>query len=212
MPLDLQYREHPPREALTGRPECLVLLHGYGSNELDLLGLADSLDPRLHVVSVRAPHAIGSQEFAWFELDWSSGKAIPDQEQAVESRTRLLGLLRLLPERVGTDGKMLFAGFSQGAMMALGVALEAPELVRRIALMSGTVLPAFLPQTEDRRLDGVPALVQHGAQDTVLSPEGSRQAVTVLEKYGAQVRHVEYPMGHEVSAESLQDLRLFLVP
>jgi phospholipase/carboxylesterase len=151
-------------------------------------------------------------EFAWFELDWQPGGPIPDQVQALESRTRLLGLLRELQERVGCEPEMLLAGFSQGAMMTLGVTLEAPELVRRIAMMSGAVLPAFLPAEVDLRLEGVPALVQHGVNDTVLLPEGSRKAVATLEAYGSRVRHVEYSMGHEVSYESLRDLKEFLVP
>lgn len=212
VPFDLAYRERPPREPTIDKPPCLVLLHGYGSNELDLLGLSDSLDPRLHVVSVRAPIALGPQEFAWFELDWQPSRLIPDQEQALEARARLIELLRRLPELTGSAEKLLVAGFSQGAMMTLGVAIDAPELVRRVAMMSGAVLPKFLPQETDRRLEGVPALVQHGIHDTVLPPEGSRQAAQLLESLGARVRHVEYPMGHEVGYESLQDLREFLVP
>ena len=164
------------------------------------------------MVAVRAPHAIDSMQFAWFELDWQPNGPIPDQVQALESRTRLLKLLRELSERIGCEERLLLAGFSQGAMMTLGVALEAPEICRRVAMMSGTVLPAFLPTESDRRLDGVPALVQHGLSDTVLSPEGSRSMAQVLESYGAQVRHVEYAMGHEVSYESLRDLKEFLIP
>ena len=61
-------------------------------------------------------------------------------------------------------------------------------------------------------LEGVPALVQHGLNDPVLPAEGSRWAVQALEKFGAQVRHIEYPMGHEVSYESLRDLKEFLLP
>ena len=39
-------------------PDLLILLHGYGSNEEDLMGLASYLDPRFHIVSIRAPVAL----------------------------------------------------------------------------------------------------------------------------------------------------------
>ncbi len=208
---DLSYRDRPPREGSAGKPACLVLLHGYGSNEFDLLGLADELDPRLHVVSIRAPHTIGMQQYAWFDLDWQPTGPIPNQEQAVESLTILIEVLRALPERLGTEGKLLLAGFSQGAMMSFGVAIAAPELLGRFAMMSGRVLPAFMPKEMDRRLEGMPVLVQHGLQDPVLPFQGSREAAELLSSLGADVRHVEYRMGHEVSYESLRDLKAFLV-
>jgi phospholipase/carboxylesterase len=204
---DLAYRDRPPRTSSEASPPCLVLLHGYGSNELDLLGLGDALDPRLHLVSVRAPRPLGPQAFAWFDLDWTAEGPIPDQEQALEARAVLIDFLKTVPERFGVEPQFTLGGFSQGAIMSLGIALAEPSLLWRVLMMSGRVMPAFVPQQPDARLSGILALVQHGLQDPVLSFEGSRQAAEVLTSFGATVKHVEYPMGHEVSQRSLADVR-----
>ena len=49
----------------------LLLLHGYGSNEEDLVGLAPHLNPNLVSVSVRAPHELPFGGFAWFNIEWA---------------------------------------------------------------------------------------------------------------------------------------------
>lgn len=63
-PLPLAYRFQPPRHAGPGKAPVLVMLHGIGSHEGDLLQLAPYLDPRLAVISLRAPLPWGAGGFA----------------------------------------------------------------------------------------------------------------------------------------------------
>jgi phospholipase/carboxylesterase len=182
-------------------------MHGYGSNDSDLLGLGASLNPKLHIISLQAPISMGQGGFAWFELDWGEHGVIPNEPQALEARSIVVEFLSDLPQRFGVADGLLVAGFSQGAMMSLGVAFAAPKLVRGIVMMSGRILPAFVPEEEDRRLRSLRALVQHGTRDQVLPYMGSRDAAKLLTTYGATVDHREYPMAHEVSQESLLDIR-----
>jgi len=186
-----------------------VLLHGYGSNELDLLGLADQLDPRLHVVSVRGPISLGQGAFAWFDLDWDENGIRPNEAQAVTNLHALIEFLATLPETLNLRQNLTVGGFSQGAMMALGVALNSPNVVSRLVMLSGRVVPTFIP-SPPVDLSHVRAIVQHGLQDQILSFEGSREAVALLRSLGATVDHREYDMAHQVSPASLADLKTWL--
>ena len=52
-------------------PPLLLLLHGVGSNEDDLFGLAPYLDERFLIISVRAPNTLGPGSYAWFDVDFT---------------------------------------------------------------------------------------------------------------------------------------------
>ncbi len=71
------------REPHGAAPEAptLVLLHGLGSSEADLMAFAPMLPPMLRVIAYRAPHSytVGS---AWFDIGWSSGAISMDESQA----------------------------------------------------------------------------------------------------------------------------------
>ena len=206
VPLDLQYRDRAPLQSSEGKSPCLVLMHGYGSNELDLLGLGDVLDPKLHIVSLRAPISMGNQAYAWFDLDWDASGPVPNEDQALVARDSVIEFLITVPGRFGVAENFTIGGFSQGAMMALGITLADPSVASRLIMMSGRVLSKFVPEVQDQRLSGVKALVQHGLSDEVLGYQGSRQAAELLRGYGAEVRHIEYPMRHEISQRSLGDI------
>lgn len=199
-------------------PPVLVLLHGLGSNERDLMELAPELDSRLLVVSIRAPIEVGYGGYAWFDVRWDSAGIHADPSQALAGRDLLIATLKALPESLGVKtSRMLLGGFSQGAMMSLGVALIEPDLVAGVLSMSGRLLPQFLPpEAEDQvqrpsaktcTLTDLPVLVQHGTRDDVLPVQGSREIRDFLANAGCDVSYHEYPMAHEISYESLRDIR-----
>ncbi len=194
--------------APTDQPPVLVLLHGLGSNEHDLMGLAPELDPRLLIVCIQAPIEYGNGGYAWFEIQWEADGIRVDAEQVQASREILIESLRLLPEALGFEpSQILLGGFSQGAIMSLGVALAEPELVSGILLMSGRLLPDFLPQELLTATKALPILIQHGTSDGVLPVQGSRYMREKLESMGWPVEYKEYPMAHEISEQSLADVR-----
>src|SRR5262245_46347407 len=92
-----------PRRRDGDAPPLLVLLHGIGADENDLLPLADTLDPRLAVVSVRAPRRYHGG-FAWFQIDWRpDGSIVPDVAQAHATLADLVQWLAAAPARLGAD-------------------------------------------------------------------------------------------------------------
>jgi phospholipase/carboxylesterase len=134
--------------APSAAPPLLVVLHGIGADEHDLLPLAGVLDPRFRVVSLRAPHryAIG---YAWFEIVFlAGGRVRPHLEQAAHSLARLRAWLAAAPARLGTDPRRTYLlGFSQGAMMSLGVLRTRPELLAGVVALSGRDPEGLFPMT-----------------------------------------------------------------
>lgn len=192
------------------RPPLLVLLHGVGADELDLLPVADALDPRLRVVSLRAPYEAEPMGYAWYALDWRTTPPTPRLDQAEASRAALAAFLPELTARAGGDPERLFLfGFSQGAAMALALALTRPDLVRGAVIHSARVLP-FLEHPERRaapaalaRLD---ALVLHGTEDDVIPVESGREVRDLLAPLlGDRLTYREREAGHFVTAETARD-------
>lgn len=187
----------------------LILLHGYGSNEDDLIGLAPYLDPRLSLISVRAPHPLGPGSYAWFPITWNDDGVAADLRHAVREVERLFAFIGEAQTAYHADASQtMLLGFSQGATMAAGVLLRRPELVAGGALLSGFA-------SADMAAPGVslrdkPVLITHGALDPVVPVHMGRAMRDLFTALGAPVEYHEYPIGHQLSEESLADLDAWL--
>jgi phospholipase/carboxylesterase len=193
-------------------PPLLLLLHGVGSNEEDLFGLAPYLDERFLVVSARAPVALDYGGYGWFRIDFTPRGMIADVEQAKKSLAMLPGFVDELVETYGADGRRVYLmGFSQGAMMSLALTLTSPERVAGVVAMSGRLPRQVLGLEPDREaLTGMPVLVTHGLYDPMLPIENGRAARDYLAALPVELTYREYPMAHEVSMESLRDVAQWL--
>jgi len=196
----LHHRTVQPR-APSRRLPLLVLLHGIGADETDLLPLAASFDPRLLVVSVRAPHALEPVGYAWYAIDWRG-----DPAEMVASRDLVA---RFVEETVATHGAdpsaVFLLGFSQGAVMSLSLLLARPELLRGVVAHSGQLarLPGQDPSPP--ALSNTSVLLLHGARDEVVPVDLARKAHQVLAPLlGTRVAlRVFEDLGHGTSAESV---------
>jgi phospholipase/carboxylesterase len=193
-------------------PPLLLLLHGIGSNEYDLYGLAPFLDERFLIISVRAPNTLGPGSYAWFEADFTPQGPVINPEQAEVSRKTLITFLNEAVTAYGADPKQVYLmGFSQGAIMSASVALTKPGLVAGVVLMSGRILPEIQPLIAPREeLEGLPFLVVHGIVDMVLPITYGRASRELLSSLPVELTYHEYPMGHEVNQESLSDVTAWL--
>src|SRR5215467_12577982 len=193
-------------------PPLLLLLHGIGSNEHDLYGLAPFLDKRFLIISVRAPITLEPGSYAWFEVDFTPQGSVINPEQAEASLKTLITFLQEAITAYNADPKQVYLmGFSQGAIMSASVALTQPELVAGAVLMSGRILPEIQPLiASNEELTGLPFLVIHGTADMVLPISYGRASREFLSSLPVELTYHEYPMGHEVSQESLADVTIWL--
>jgi phospholipase/carboxylesterase len=91
------------------------------------------------------------------------------------------------------------------------VALTHPELVAGAVLMSGRVPDELRAEIADpEQLAGKPFLIVHGTLDPVLPIQNGRASRDLLQRLPVELTYREYPMGHEVSAQSLADVVAWL--
>ena len=193
-------------------PPLLVLLHGIGSNEDDLASLAGELDPRFLAVSVRAPRPYHGG-WAWFHITFrSGGDIVPDLEQAHETLADFVGWLAAAPARLGADPRRVYLlGFSQGAMMSLGVLRTAPERVAGIIALSGCSVDELVEApADDGAVARVPVFVAHGIQDRTLPVSDGRAIRDQLQPIVRDFTYREYPIPHTIAPDELRDVATWL--
>lgn len=191
----------------------LLLLHGFGANEHDLFGLADELDSRFTVVSVRAPLSLGNGGYAWFPIAFTDkGIKVLDTKSAVVSRDLILNFLDELPKLYAIDSKQIYLmGFSQGSSMAYSIALTEPEKIAGMVAMSGRLPDERLISVASvARLKNLPVFVSHGLYDEILPIHNGRESEARLRELQLNVSYKEYPMAHQVTTESLSDISNWL--
>jgi phospholipase/carboxylesterase len=198
----LPARERPLPEEV---PPLLVLLHGIGADENDLFPLATRLDPRLTIVSLRAPRPYHGG-FAWFDIAFlPDGRVVPDAAGARQALDDLARWIAAAPTRLGTDPARTFLlGFSQGAMMSLGALATEPDRLAGVIALSGRY-PADLFDGASRRetIARVPLLVAHGTFDDVLPVENGRKTRDALQSLSRDFTYREFPVGHAISDAEL---------
>jgi phospholipase/carboxylesterase len=193
----LVYRERPPAADAAG---LLVLHHGRGADEHDLLGLADVLDPgrRLHVVTPRAPlHLPGLPGNHWYAVP---RVGYPDPGTFHASFERLALFHDELWQRTGTTPETtVFGGFSMGSVMSysLGLAAGRPAPAGILAF-SGFIptVEGWQPSLADRR--GTRVFVAHGRNDPVMDVAFAHRAREVLEAGGLDVEYHESAAAHQI--------------
>jgi phospholipase/carboxylesterase len=210
--LPLVHLSRPPQIASVGKPPLLIQLHGVGSNERDLFGFADLLDPRLQVVSVRAPLVRGPDAFAWFDVQRLPTGFLIDPEQLRASRDRLLGFIPAAVAAYGSDSERVYLqGFSQGAIMSLTTVLSQPQPIAGIAAMSGRLPAEARPWiAPHHQLAGVPIFMAHGTFDDVIKVSYAHDAIEVLRTLPVDLTYREYPMPHTIGPEALRDMLAWL--
>jgi phospholipase/carboxylesterase len=203
--LALQYLIREPRVKST-KQKAIILLHGVGSNEHDLFSLANNSPDDFHIISARGPFTLGAGRYAWYNVDFSTGKPIFNTEQEASSREVLMTFIKQVKQKYQID-EVYLGGFSQGAIMSYSIGLTHPAEVQGIIALSGRVLDEIkLLVKKDAYLQRLKVLVVHGVQDNTLPIHYARAAKAYLQSLGVQLTYKEYPIGHQISNEVLQDL------
>lgn len=203
----LHHRILTPERSISGSP-VLVLLHGRGSDEMDLQPLGQLLAPDATLVLPRGPWdgaTLGyGSGWAWYRF---LGGATPDPEQFEASQLALTGLLEALP-RLGADGPVILGGFSQGGTMSLGQALRRPGAVAGVLNLSG-----FLPDHPTVRPDagaGLRVFWGHGRADASVPYALAESGRAALATAGAEVTPADHPGGHQITQDELALARAWI--
>ena len=196
-----------------GDPHGLLILHhGRGSDEQDLIDLAPLLDPaqRLHVVTPRAPLSLpGSPGYHWYQ---SAQVGYPQADTFRAAYAELARFHDLLWEQCGIGPeRTVLGGFSMGTVMsyALGLDGDRPAPAGILAL-SGFIptVEGWQPSLDDR--NGTRVLIAHGRLDPVIPVTFARSARELLEQAGLEVDYRESDAGHNVDPDDIPRIASWL--
>ncbi len=201
-PSRLSFREREP----AGEPDgMLILHHGRGADEHDLLALAEVLDPRhrLHVLTPRAPLTLaGSPGYHWYLVP---RVGTPDPDTFDSAWESLAAFHDQAWERTGIDpARTVLGGFSMGSVMSYALGLDG----RRPRPAGLLAFSGFLPTVADWTPDlpgrrGLPVLIAHGRLDQVIDVRFARDAQERLTAGGLAVEYHESDAGHHIDPREL---------
>ncbi len=198
----------PERPAESGKADSLVvLLHGYGADGGDLIGLAEPLAPHLQNTRFVAPNApercrnnpLGYQ---WFPIPWLDGSTEAEmQAGAIRAFATLDAYLEGMAGEMPPERTVL-VGFSQGTMMMLHVALRRAAAYAGLVGFSGRLLlPEMLPGEIRSR---PPVLLVHGDLDEVVPVASLAEAADALVAAGVKTyTHVSKGTAHGIAPDGL---------
>ncbi|WPD19479.1 VOC family protein [Thermaerobacter composti] len=187
------------------RPPVLLLLHGTGGDEHDLLPLGRYLAPRAALLSPRG--RVLEDGMPRFFRRWAPG--VLDRDDLLARAEQMAGFVAAAARRYGFDPRGLVAvGYSNGANLAAALLMARPGLLQGAVLLRPMDLP--LDDPPPGALAGTPVFVAAGRQDPVVPAEQTRSLAQRLEAAGARVTLHWAPTGHELDQGELEAARRWL--
>jgi phospholipase/carboxylesterase len=192
-----------PEDARADTP-LLVLLHGVGSNEQDLLGLAPGLPASWTLASLRAPLQHGPG-FGWYPLSTPGSPDPAAVDDALEA------LLTWVDTVTPAHGRVALLGFSQGGSMAIQALRARPTTFEAVVSLSGFVVPGVQDDRDEAVRAARPRLfLGHGDRDPVI-PAAATARTSAWAAANTTVTDRTYEgLAHGVAGEELADVRRFL--
>ena len=184
----------------------LLVLHGYGSNESDLFGLAPYLPLEPVIASLRAPLVAPwpVDGFSWYPID-APGQ--PDEAGVDDAAQAILEWLDSLPNQPTTIGVL---GFSQGGAMAMQLLRLAPERFAYAVNLSGYVSPGVVDGDAALAERRPPVFWGRGTHDQVIPASAVARTVEWLPAHTKLAGRIYEGLDHSISQQELADIRAFI--
>jgi phospholipase/carboxylesterase len=186
----------------------ILALHGRGSNESDLIGLAPYLPQKFLWISPRGTFSLGPDSYEWFQIT-QIGK--PDPTRLTNTLNTLDTFIDEIIANYPVDkNKLYLLGFSQGSIMSMSYTLTKPQRVAGVIAQSGYIPHESGLQIDEAGIKNKPFILTHGIQDPMLPVDWARRSHDTLQNLETNLEYHEFNMGHNVSAESLAVINLWL--
>jgi phospholipase/carboxylesterase len=200
-----------PIDFRPGAP-LIVLLHGRGADKEDLASLSEFLPEGAAAAFPRAPFPAApwgyGPGFAWYRF---LGGARPEPESFSEGQAALDRYLAALPARLPhRHGPIVLGGFSQGGTSALAWALAHAGRVAGVLMLSGFLAEHPSVRVSAETAKGLEVFWGHGTLDPSIPFALGEHGRTALRAAGAGVAAHDYPSGHTIVREEMEDARAWL--
>jgi phospholipase/carboxylesterase len=209
-PIETSLNHHVilPENSPTVTHPTLIMLHGRGADEEDLLGLSERLDRRLLIISARAPFPFPYGGYTWYDVG-AVGQPEPVMfKTSYDALTTFVG--DVLVNYPVNKQRVFLLGFSMGTVMSFALSLTQPAIFRGVIANSGYVPENTHLTLKWNELSGTEYFIAHGIHDPVIPVSFGRRTKQLFENAHASFTYREYAMAHQISEESLADFSAWL--
>jgi len=191
--------------------EPLYMLHGYGSNEVDLFMLNDRIPEGYFPVSLRAPYRSPYGGYAWYDISVDArGQFVFDNRQMKQSLIKLEEEIRRINARFGFKMPVNLLGFSQGSILSYLFLTFFPEKVSNIVAFSGYIHESLMAPFSPGSVRHIRVFASHGVYDDIIPVERARKISPYLSERNITHVYKEYHAGHYLTDENIADAMSFL--
>jgi len=189
---------------------CLILLHGYGSNEDDLFSFAPYLPEEYTVLSFRAPIALSFGGYAWSNIHEHQENKYTVIQEANESLMLIEESIKLSITKFSLDKKDIsLIGFSQGCVLSWAMAINKPNIIRRAIALSGYIVPELLEVSVDK-INNLLIFNSHGISDQIIPVNKARESYNLIKKNNPKIMYKEYNEGHGINQDNFSDFLFWI--
>jgi phospholipase/carboxylesterase len=194
------------------KPPVLIVLHGYGTDEYDLLPIAEQIGRQFLIISLQAPIERPNGGHAWYDLIQTENGIIPDDLSRHESEEMLVAnLANIINQEGGDVNRVVLMGFSQGAAVIYSLLIVYDLKNYGITPIASINLSGYIPRDileaiSEKQFDGFPFFISHGEFDELIPMQALGEAEKLLTKQGADVTARMYSVGHGALPETVEDI------
>lgn len=204
MTTDFIHRFIPAPDVDPADAPTLLLLHGTGGNENDLLQIGRTLSPAANLLSPRGRILENGMPRFFRRL----AEGVFDEADLIHRTHELADFIKTAAERYHIDAQRITAaGYSNGANIAASLLLHHPGLLRGAVLLRAMV-PLIPENTPD--LTGTRVFLASGLHDPILPVENARRLAAMLRTAGADLTMLEIDTGHQLTSGELDTARQWL--
>lgn len=192
-----------------GAPEeaekrTVIVLHGIGTDEDNLVPLIEYLQVPGHYHFIRGPFRYGPNGFAYFEVNFTPQGPVHNKEQAIESLSLLKSWVVDMKQSGGipAGSELVFMGFSQGAIMSYAMAFSRPDLVDKVVGLNGRVLKEIEAKRPSDPAKKIKINALYGLYDDVQPMHFAHEARERFKLDWVELNFKEGACAHEVTEES----------
>jgi phospholipase/carboxylesterase len=204
--------------------QTMILFHGYGADAYDLRSLSEVITPRIPTQFLfpqgvlEVPIGPGWTGRAWWNIDMAALQAAAATGTPRDLSKEKHPTLPDLRKRVFAEiaklnvpwNQIILGGFSQGAMLATDLFLNAPEAPKALVILSGALVNKEEWKALAPKRAGLKYFMSHGKGDQVLGIRGASQLESLLNESGMKGSLMSFNGTHEIPMEVIQRLNEFL--
>ncbi len=204
----LTYLVHKPAHLHKHSP-VLIVMHGYGSNETDLMPFSKEVAKDFLIFSLQAPQTLKQGGYCWFDIDRSGGIKKCNYQQLGISKAQVLSFISNACAAYKADSTNVFLlGFSQGGSMAYDIAISVPQKIKGFVSLSGLfVEDSKNIKTDWQKVGKLKMFIGHGTTDDLITlSDAQKNAEFFKSKKAEYLTFSTYPIAHSIHPDEAKDV------